>query len=301
MRVEDDENQLAGTACADRLVLSLGRFAVTDFFDDNAYSHEPRTQFLNWSLMDDGAWDYPADTRGYLRRGSGIDSSGVAVRFAAVMVSTIANGDTLDTRIGKDHGLAFEYEHAVSLGSLPGKVRVFGYENSTDAGSYVETLNTPQDSMNVNLTQKLGTVKYGGGISIDQELTTDIGAFMRAGWSDGQTETWMFTAIDLTVSAGAIWKGMSWNRPDDAIGLAGVVNGLARAHEQYLAAGGYDFNIGDGKLNYAPESIIETYYNALVVPRWLQIAFDYQFCANPAYNKDRGPINIFGFRAHVVL
>ena len=93
-------------------------------------------------------------------------------------------------------------------------------------------------------------LKYGGGISIDQELTTDIGAFMRAGWSDGQTETWMFTAIDRTVSAGAIWKGMSWNRPDDAIGLAGVVNGLARAHEQYLAAGGYDFNIGDGKLNY---------------------------------------------------
>ncbi len=300
--IDDDQNQLAGTVAADRLVVTLGRFSITDFFDDNTYSHEPRTQFLNWSLMDNGAWDYPADTRGYtVGLVAELIHSDWAFRTAVMMVSTQPNGDTLDTRIGEAHGLVAEYEHTLSLGGMPGKVRGFVFENVANAGSYTDVLNSPQDSLNVLLTRKYGTIKYGGGIGFEQQFASDLGGFMRAGWSDGQTETWMYTAIDRSISVGAVWKGISWHRPDDAIGIAGVMNGLSRAHEQYLAAGGYDFNIGDGKLNYAPESIIEIYYNALVIPRWLQLAFDYQFCANPAYNMDRGPVNIFGLRAHVEL
>jgi len=300
--VDEDENQIAGMKSNDRFVLTLGRFSVTDFFDDNAYSHEPRTQFLNWSLMDNAVWDYPADTRGYTVGAiAELIHPDWALRFAAVMVSTTANGDTLDTRIGEAHAFAFEYEHSYSLGGQPGKIRAFVFENVSQAGTYADAINNPQDSMNVDLTHKYGTIKYGGGIGFEQAFSADLGAFLRAGWSDGQTEAWMFTPIDQSISAGAILKGTGWNRPADAIGLAVVMNGLSQVHAQYLEDGGYDFNIGDGKLNYAPETIVEAYYNAQTWWHPLSVGVDYQFCVNPAYNKDRGPINIFGARAHVEL
>ena len=133
-------------------------------------------------------------------------------------------------------------------------------------------------------------------MSVDQEIASDLGAFARIGWNGGHTETWAFTEIDRTLSLGARLKGTRWRRPDDEIGLAGVLNGLSGPHRRYLDAGGLGFIIGDGRLRYGLEGILETYYQAKL--KWFLVAFDYQFVSNPAYNRDRGPVSILTARIH---
>ncbi len=296
--VEHDANQLAGNRHVSRITVTIGKFSVIDLFGDNAYSHDPRTQFMNWALMAHGAWDYPADTRGYTW-GIIVDYNqhSWALRASIVMVPTYANGPVLDTRVNKAHAEALELESRYLLFQHPGKLRLLAFANTANMGTYRTTINTSSYGMDITKSRWDGTVKYGLGINTEQELTKDLGAFTRFSWNDGKTETWAFTEIDRSFSLGLLAKGRSWKRPDDNLGLAILVNGLSKDHADYLTAGGYGFIIGDGALNYALEKITEAYYLFEVI-EGVSLTADYQWVTNPAYNRDRGPVSIWTLRLH---
>lgn len=295
--LESGQNQLAGTRAGSRLTVTFGKLSATDLFDDNAYSHDPRTQFLNWALMDDGAWDYPADTRGYTWGGTiEYRLSNWAVRYGVFAEPKTANGLQFDHNFNHAQGHALEWEGRYNVRDRPGKVRLLGYWNRANMGRYRTTLDTPAYALDIAKSRAYSS-KFGLGLNVEQELTRDLGAFLRLGWDDGRTETWAFTEIDRTASLGLNLRGNAWHRPDDQFGIAGVVNGLSNDHRDYLAAGGYGFIVGDGKLNYAPEEIIEVYYSAKIFWR-VSATADYQFVTHPAYNQDRGPVSIWALRFH---
>jgi high affinity Mn2+ porin len=296
-KIDDDENQLAVTEDVDRVVLTIGRLAATDVFDDNAYSHDPRTQFLNTALMDCGAWDFPADTKGYTGGLTAeLNRKDWAVHYGIFMEPSAANGRDLDWHVLKAWGQILQWDRRYSWGDRSGIVRPFVFINRADMGNYADAVQNPAADLSVIQTRTYRT-KEGVGLSWDQEITPELGAFARLSWDDGRTETWAFTEIDSSAAFGLSLKGISWARKDDTVGLAAVVDGLSPDHRRYLEAGGYDFSIGDGRLNYATEDIAECYYNWEPVS-WLAVAIDYQFVENPAYNRSRGPVSVFGFRLH---
>jgi len=307
--VEDDVNQIKDKVPVNRITISAGKFAISDFYDDNNYSHDPRTQFMNWSLMSNGAWDYPANTRGYT---FGIVTELIkpkwAVRLSSVAVPRIANAPKMEYKITKAHSETIEFERKIILNKRPGNIRFFISDTHSRAPSYAEGLKAiaTNDTYLLNVISgkaegdTYGGKKFGLGFSADQELNNEIGIFMRAGWNDGKDVTWAFTEIDQTLSAGISIKGTIWKRQSDVFGIASVINGISGPHRDFLAAGGYGFIIGDGKLNYGHEAIIETYYNAFL-SKFFWLTLDYQFVNNPAYNKDRGPVNVFALRGHVVF
>ncbi len=285
-----------------RLTLVLGKFSIVDFFDRNAYSNDARTQFMNWALMNNGAWDYPADTRGYIPGFVAEYLTPVyTLRFAATMQTSSANGPNFDPNIAKAHGFTLQGGYAYRLGSLPGKVRLLLYYNIGRFGNYNEATTNPVYNHDITLTREYGRTKVGFGLNLQQKLCGGVGLFARIGWDNGQSETWSYTEIDRTVSAGILAKPDLFGRKYDTFGVAGAVDGLSNAHRAYLASGGYGFIIGDGKLpHYGLESILETFYS-FRVDRLLALTADYQFIVNPAYNMDRGPVNVFGLRAHVTI
>jgi high affinity Mn2+ porin len=295
--VDDGQNQLAGKRDVSRLTLVAGKFSLSDFFDDNAFSHDPRNQFLNWALMDNGAWDYAADTRGYTW---GImaefNQQWWAVRLATAMEPTNANGDVMDLNVLQAHGDNLEVEGRWMLWQQTGKVRLQAYWNHADMGNYETTLNTPGDDMDITKSRQYCS-KYGFGLDLEQAIAGGTGIFCRIGWDDGATESWAFAEIDRTASFGINLDGGLWGRLKDHAGVAICVNGLSQAHLDYLKAGGYGFMIGDGNLNYAPEGILEIYY-FFSIQEGLSISPDYQFIVNPAYNQDRGPVSVFSARLH---
>ena len=297
-KVEDDAHQLAGTNPSRRIVVEAGKFSVMDFFDNNAYSHDPRTQFLNWVLMGHGAWDYPADTRGYTE---GLatefywdDWSARAGRFAEPLV---ANMMEIDHAYGRAHGDALEVEHEHAFGDLAGAVRVMTYRNTARMGDYREALAAAPVAPDVVATRRYGRVKTGYGVNAEQALTPDLGAFLRWSWDDGKTESWAFTEVDRSLTAGLSLKGTAWGRGQDRLGLAVIRNGLCADHLDYLAAGGLGFLLGDGRLDYAPERIVESYY-ALALGKVFTASLDAQRFWNPGYNADRGPVWLFAIRLH---
>jgi high affinity Mn2+ porin len=299
-----DENQLAGRRSATRYTVAVGRFTVTDFFDNNRFAHDPRTQFMNWGVMYNGAWDYPADTRGYTwgwlhefhtRRWS--------LRYASAAEPRTANGMRFDRRLLRDRSDIFESELHYRPYGRAGAIRALAYRNHAAAGSYAAALRLADRDggiPDVTATRRVGTLKYGVGLSLEQELTKDIGAFARLGWNDGRTETFAFTAIDRLASGGISVTGARWGRRFDTFAAALTISGLSAVHSAYLARGGMDFLIGDGLLRYGPESVFEAYYNVRVLPG-LFATFDLQHTVNPAYNRDRGPIWIPSVRLHVEL
>jgi high affinity Mn2+ porin len=303
-RQESDENQLAGHRPLNRYSIYAGRFTITDFFDDNNYTHDPRTQFMAWGVMYNGAWDYPADTRGYTWGiVQELHTRNWGFRYGIVAEPKVANGSQFDRRLFRDHGQVWEAERRYSLKKREGAIRLLGYDNRTQAGSYGDALRLAArtgTTPDVTLTSRVGTLKYGFGLSFDQQLTSNIGVFCRLGWNDGKTESWAFTPIDRLASGGVSVKGTRWRRRYDVAGTSFTAGGLSDVHRQYLAAGGLDFSIGDGRLNYAPEYVWESYYSARIVPG-LYAAFDLQHDTNPAYNHDRGPVTIYGIRLHMAL
>ncbi len=295
--IKDDKNQLNARVDVKRVTVIAGKFSLNDFLDNNTYSHDPRTQFLNWALMDHGAWDYAADTRGYSwGLFFELNQPQWSVRLATVLVPVNANQLELDRDFPPHRGDNLEFEWRFLHDQHPGAIRLLAYENFANMGNYRNTLNTPSYQMDV-AQSRLQSVKYGLGLNAEQSLSDTLGVFLRASWDDGHTETWAFTEIDQSFSVGLSLKGASWSRSDDTLGVAVLLNGLSDDHRAYLARGGYGFIIGDGQLNYAPEEIIETYY-LLNLIKGLDMAGDYQFVNNPAYNADRGPVSIFSLRLH---
>jgi high affinity Mn2+ porin len=300
--VDSDENQLAGDRPMVRFTITAGRFSDSDFFDNNNYSHDPRTQFMAWGLMYNGAWDYPADTRGYTW---GIvnefHTKNWSFKYGAAAEPRVANGGRFDRRLFVDQGQTFQEERRYSLGDHAGAIRWLQYLNRTRSGSYQEAVHLAEQTgttPDVQAIRRPGTLKYGTGISIDQELSHDVGVFTRLGWNDGKTEDFAFTAIDRLAEGGVSVKGTRWKRKDDVVATAFAAAGISGVHAVYLAEGGLDFLIGDGKLNYAPEYLWESYYSAHLV-RGLTATFDVQHYNNPAYNHDRGPVWIESVRLHI--
>jgi len=300
--VEGDENQLAGSRPATRYTITAGRFSITDFFDNNRYTHDPRSQFLGWAVMYNGAWDYPADTRGYTwgwvhefhtRRWS--------LRYASAAEPKVANGGRFDRRLFRDRGDVFEGELRYSPHSHDGAVRLLSYINHTNSGSYGKALQLAAATNtvpSVNNVLQVGTLKYGFGINMDQEIVKNVGVFARLGWNDGKTEDFAFTAIDRLATGGVSVSGALWKRAEDTVATELTVSGLSAVHALYLSRGGLDFLIGDGHLNYGPEYVWESYYNARVMKGFF-VTLDAQHVANPAYNRDRGPLWAYSLRLHL--
>ena len=301
-KLEDGPNQIAETVATRRLTVVAGKFSLVDYFDANAYSHDPRSQFLNWTLMSAGAWDYPADTRGYTWGAmTEWHDPEWAVRGAVVAEPKQANQLDMDRRVGRANGSTVEGEHQLHLiDGRKGAARLLGYLNQADMGNYGEAIaNASQTGgiPNVVSTRKYGRTKYGFSFNGDQELTDALGGFVRGSWSDGRNETWAFTEADASEALGVEWKPARWGRRDDRWGVAAVANQLSGPHRRYLADGGDGFELGDGALRYGPEMIAETYYR-FPVREHLFVSPDYQFIVNPGYNRDRGPAQVWALRVH---
>ena len=301
---ESEENQLAGQRPMNRYTVTAGRFTLTDFFDNNRYSHDPRTQFMGWAVMYNGAWDYPADVRGYTWGWvHEFHTRNWSFRYASAAMPRVANGLRFDRRLFRNRGDVFEGEYRYSISKHAGAIRLLNYENHANAGNYAEAIRQAElngGTPDVTATRRNGTLKYGFGLNIEQELTKNIGIFARLGWNDGKTESFAFTAIDRLATAGVSIAGERWRRPFDTLGTELTTSGISGVHALYLARGGYDFLIGDGHLRYGPEYISETYYSARVFPG-VFASFDLQHVSNPAYNRDRGPVWIPSLRLHVEI
>ena len=293
-------NDVYKTKSKQYIDIIAGKFSVADYFDRNSYSHDPRAQFLNWSLMSNGAWDYPANVRGYTW-GVVVEygSPSFLFRVGSTMVGTEANGNVMDTRIGKANATMMELEKRIHLNKRPGAIRLLGFYNQTHMGSYSEAILENPTNPDIVSTRKFGRTKYGWGINVEQELAKGVGLFARASWNDGRNETWAFTEIDQSASMGVLVSGSRWHRNHDSFGAATVVNGISKYHRDYLAAGGYGFLIGDGRLNYGHEWGNEVFYRANLFSDTFYVTPHFQYFVNPAYNKDRGPATIIGIRIHV--
>lgn len=301
-------NQLGGIYGSRRLVLTAGNLSVTDIFDANAYAHDPRTQFLNWTVMSQGAFDFAADARGYTWGAAAefIDGDW-SVRAGRFLLPKLPNQQKLDKQLGQHHGDQIELEHRHSLGEeRSGAVRVLAFRDRAVMGRYADALDlaaATQSTPSLDLVRHSPQLKYGLGASFDQQAAADVGVFGRAMWADGRTETYAFTEVDRSVSGGASVKGEAWSRPQDVVGLALAVNGLSGVHRQYLSDGGTAFFLGDGRLRYRHERVLEAYY-ALSLGPWAKgstVSIDHQHIANPGYNADRGPASFWALRFHTEL
>jgi high affinity Mn2+ porin len=300
--VEDGINDLRSEIPRSYISLTAGKFSIMDFFDNNRFSHDPRTQFYNWVLMGNGAWDYPANTRGYTY-GFALEyvDPSWALRYSLVMVPKEANGSVMDENVFRSNSMALEFQKNWQLLKHGGKVLLMTYFTQARMGNYQQAIDLGKFNDTIPMVTQvraLGHTKYGFGVNIEQEFLKNSGVFLRAGWNDGHNETWAFTEIDRAISIGVSFNGIYWKRAADNLGIAFIINGLSEDHRHYLESGGYGFIIGDGYVNYAPECIMELYYSFRLFDKWLWISPDWQFILNPAYNRDRGPVNAFGIRVH---
>ncbi len=311
-KVDADVNQFAGSQTENRLVLWVGKFSVVDVFDTNKYANNPKTDFFNWSVINAGTFDYSGDAWGY---SYGAAAEWYQGRFTLrggifdLSASPAGGGDNAQA-YGLDptfhqFQLVGEIEERHELWGQPGKLRITGFLSRGNAGSFQDAINLSQtpgpffgDPTDALAAVRVYQSRPGVSLNLEQRITETVGVFARAGWADGNVEPWDFTDIDRTVSGGVSIAGKQWGRPDDAIGIAGVVNGIAPVHEAYLNAGGLGILVGDGQLpNPSAEGIIEAYYS-YAISTSMKVTFDYQFIANPAYSTDRGPVSVFGARVH---
>jgi len=298
-RIEAGPHQLASIKDVSRLTFTVGKFAATDFFDNNKYSHDPRSQFMNWALMYNPAWDYPADARGYtLGAVFELNQKNWAIRYGILAEPQVANGQDLDTTYSLAHGQVVELENRYTLDQRPGKIRWMFYWNRANMGNYREALALSPVNPDITATASYSNIKYGFGINIEQDLTDNLGGFFRFGWNDGQSESWAYTEVDRTISLGVVLKGTRWGRPQDQLGTAVAIDGISSSHAAYLAAGGLGFILGDGQLNYDPELVWESYYRFELKKDSIWISPDFQLIGNPGYNNDRGPVAVYALRVH---
>jgi high affinity Mn2+ porin len=298
-KVDAGINQFAGTQTTDRIVITVGKFSVVDIFDKNKYANDPRNDFLNWTAVNTGSFDYAADAWAFTY-GSAIEwyTGQWTVRAGVFDGPAVPNSSDLDPSFGQFQ-MVGEVERRYELWGQPGKVLVTGYLTRARLGNFTDAVQlaamtgaAPDLSLVRTYTSKTGISG-----NLEQQIFPGLGLFARAGYSPGQLEAYAFTDDDATLAGGASVSGKFWGRPDDTFAIAGILNTISKAHQAYLAAGGYTALIGDGALtNPGPEKILETYYT-LPINVW-QLTFDYQFITNPAYNRDRGPVSVVATRLH---
>ncbi len=298
--LDADLNQLAGSQSANRVVITLGKFGVTDVFDANSLAHDPRQNFLNWSLIDVGTFDYAANAWGYSVGGAAEWYEGPwTLRVGAFALSKVPNSAEIDWSFDQFQ-LIGELERRYRLAGRDGALKLTGFLSRGRMGRFEDAVALAQASgqpADVALVRRYAS-RTGLSFDLEQSLGPDLGLFMRGGVAGGSVEPYEFADIDRTLSGGLSLAGRAWGRGDDRIGLAGVINQISKVHQAYLAAGGTGILVGDGQLPHpGPERILETYYS-LAARGPLRISLDYQFIDNPAYNRDRGPVSVFGVRLH---
>lgn len=305
-KVEADFNELGGTYGAKRWTVTVGSFSLLDYFDNNPYAKDPREQFLNWSFMTHGSWDYPADARGYTT-GAIVEyrTPQWSVRAGRAMQPRESNGLPLDRNLRRQYGDQLEVDGnlPVALPAGPLRGRLLAFRNRTIAGSFADAL-AAGGVPDLALVRRAQT-KTGWGATLEAPLGEDEGVFLRVNRNSGNLETYAFTEIDQQVSAGGQFTGKAWGRQQDRVGVAYAVNGLSSGHRNYLAAGGQGAFLGDGRLNYGNERVFETYYR-WVLPEWSMragklltaLSLGFQQVRNPGYNRDRGPVQVYSVRLH---
>jgi high affinity Mn2+ porin len=297
--VDAGANQFSGSQTANRLVITVGKFSVTDVFDNNKYAHDPRNDFMNWAIADTGTFDYAADAWGFTY-GTAVEwyQGDWTVRGGIFDLSIVPNSVELDPHFGQFQGIG-EVERRYTLWGEPGKIAVTGFLSRGRMGSFADAITLaamtggPADITAVRHYNS----RVGLSVNLEQQITEDLGAFARAGFANGDIEPYEFSDIDRTVAAGLSLTGKRWGRPDDTVGLAAVVNGISGVHQAFLNDGGLGILVGDGMLPHPGlEQIIETYYQLPVSV--FKLTFDYQFIVNPGYNTDRGPASVISARLH---
>ena len=295
---------LAMAVPARRLELRFGKMGTVDTFDANGVGSDSHLQFLNWTADNQGAYDYAADTRGYTY-GLTIEyiDRDWAFRFGEMLMPTVANGIKLDWSITRARGENFELElHPRAWSARPTILRFLGYVNHANMGLYSESIQRFVMGLDpvpdITATRRQRRVKYGLGLSAEQEFKPGWRGYVRAGWNDGKTESFAYTEVDGSLSFGTDLHGSRWKRAADKVAAAYMVNSISSDHRNYLRLGGQGFLLGDGTLAYGTERIFETYYNAHIW-RGTSVSVDYQRLTNPGYNRDRGPISVGSLRLHI--
>ncbi len=315
--VKSGPMQLAGTVNSRRFVFTAGTFSILDMFDKNTYAGDLRRQFVNMAFLANAAYDFAADARGYTTGLVGeFYFDDWAFRFARIAGPKNPNDLFLNFQMLSNYGDQVELEHKHVIKNQPGAIKILGYRNQEKSGSFTDAIAAFQADKAKNATTCTGynydsgnagapdlcwarksNIKMGIGINMEQAITEDIGLFFRGMYSDGKTEVYSYVPADRSLSFGTAIKGMRWGREKDSVGLGYAQSWISSQHVDYLNMGGVDGFIGDGKINYKPEQVVDIYYQWHVVKSaWL--TFDYQYLANPAYNADRGPVNIYNTRVH---
>ncbi len=288
-----------------RIEIRAGKVSTVDMFDNNDIGSDSHRQFLNWAIDNNGAYDYAADTRGY-SLGAIVEYAEPrwAVRVGELLMPTVANGIDYDFDIAHARGENLELEIHECVVGHPGTIRLLGYLNHARMGNYGEAIAEYRSGLidvpDITATRLPGRTKYGFGFNLQQQLATNVRLLARAGRSDGKNESFAYTEIDNTVALGFDVTTGPWGRSHDQLGLAAVTNGLSEDHRTYLALGGQGFLLGDGKLRYGRENIVEAYYTAQL-RRGIFPSLDVQLVEAPGYNRDRGPVVVFSARLHMEL
>jgi high affinity Mn2+ porin len=305
-KIDADINQFANATTANRLVLTVGKLGIVDIFDTNKYANNPKTDFLNWALINAGTFDYAGDGWGYTYgaaaewyRGRWTLRAGLFDLSATPAGGNSPQGAFLDSTFS-NFEMVGEVEARHELWGQPGKLKVTAYLERGRMGTYQDAISLAQltgQPADINAVRTY-TSRPGASINLEQQLSETVGVFARAGWADGTREPWDFTDIDRTISGGVSITGKQWGRPTDTFGVAGVLNNISGVHQAFFNAGGLGILIGDGQLpNPGLEEIFETYYSYGFTEA-TKLTFDYQFINNPAYNTQRGPVNAFAVRLH---
>jgi high affinity Mn2+ porin len=308
--IEEGPNQFAKEITHNNLTLTAGKFSVVDVFDTNRYAHDPRADFLNWSIVDSGAFDYAADSWGFTY-GLALElrQENWTLRAGLFDLSNVPNSEILDSTF-KQFEMVSELERRHQFAQREGSLKLLGFVNRGNMGSYSDAVNlalnsgttTACPSLAMSEPPSTACVRHhsqqgGLAINLEQELSPTLGLFAKLSANQGKKETFEFTDINQSFATGLVFQGVAWGRGGDTVGVAGVVNGLSEQARSYFSAGGMGVLVGDGWLNYGQEKITELFYNSHLTQR-LSAALDVQYVINPAYNRDRGPVSIVGARVH---
>ncbi len=302
---DDDPMRFTGPLPTERITISVGKFSVWDFFDDNRYAHDGRTQFMQWGLIGTGAFDFAADARGFTEGGVVEWEDGKHALHAGVFrVAKDANTLALDTKYLLGLQYLLQGDRSYTIAGQPGTVRLLGGVSHTRSTLWNDLTQGVQAGLPREVYfdnyQRAYRSKIMAGLNMEQQINQSFGVFARLGWNNGRNQNWMFTEMDWSVSAGVSVNGHGWQRPGDTVGLGFNVGGITQAHQRFLEAGGLGFITGDGRLNYGYESVVETYYDMRLAPG-LHAALGGGFVKNPAYNRDRGPTPIVTARIHAAF